>query len=86
MPAWVFRALIVISVAGFPVAAALAWIYDVSGRRIRRSGEAAAEPVEALGIRLIRVFFAVAAHLSDHTARRSTVARCFCPIKEGRGP
>lgn len=36
LPGWVMTALIVVAVAGFPVAVVLAWIYDITPRGIRR--------------------------------------------------
>ena len=36
LPTWVMPALIVLVVAGFPVALALAWMYDITPRGIRR--------------------------------------------------
>ncbi len=41
-PEWVMRALVIALAAGFVVAVALSWIYDVTSRGVERTGETAA--------------------------------------------
>ena len=48
-PDWVLRALVIAAVAGVPVAALLAWVFDYTGRRLELQSEAS--PVPALGQR-----------------------------------
>jgi len=48
-PRWVLRALIVIAIAGFPVAAVLAWIYDFNAGHIHRDSKSVSVPAEPLG-------------------------------------
>ena len=36
LPAWAMTALIVVAIAGFPIALLLAWVYDITPRGIRR--------------------------------------------------
>jgi CheY-like chemotaxis protein len=44
LPDWSYRALVVLTIAGFPIAVVLGWVYDLSAAGIRRSGASAAPP------------------------------------------
>ena len=50
-PTWMLRALVLIAVAGFPIVAVLAWIYDITERRVVHEAEQADATVPALGSR-----------------------------------
>jgi tRNA A-37 threonylcarbamoyl transferase component Bud32 len=44
LPAWAYRALVAATLAGFPVALVLAWIFDITASGIRRTRSATAAP------------------------------------------
>ncbi len=50
-PTWMLRALVLIAVAGFPLVAILAWVYDITESRVVRDAEHAEAAVPALGSR-----------------------------------
>lgn len=52
-PRWILRALIIAAVAGFPVAAVLAWVYEISDWRISREADVSTAPVPAFGGRKV---------------------------------
>lgn len=53
-PGWLYSALVVAVLAGFPVAMVLAWVFDVTGGRVRRTSSADA-PAEAGSGRALKI-------------------------------
>lgn len=52
VPEWVFRGIVIVTIAGFPVAIALAWIYEITSAGIKRDEEVQRERIpRALGRR-----------------------------------
>jgi len=53
MPDWVFRAIVITALAGFPVTAVLSWVFDVSVRPAAREGadgSSTGDPVTVAGL------------------------------------
>jgi TolB-like protein/tetratricopeptide (TPR) repeat protein len=48
-PDWAYRLLVVAGISGFPIALALAWVYDITPRGVRRTDAAGARAGDAAG-------------------------------------
>jgi hypothetical protein len=76
-PEWALRVLIIAAVVGFPIAAVLAWIYDISAQGIVVQGEATDTDVPAIGglkanfvvigVLLVALVFSVYLNISDES-------------------
>ena len=76
-PEWALRVLIIAAVVGFPIAAVLAWIYDISAQGIVVQGEATDTDVPAIGglkanfvvigVLLVALVFSIYLNISDES-------------------
>ena len=77
-PPWMLRGLIIVAIAGFPVAAVLAWAYDLSVRGVEREGDVVGASVPAagsrkldfvvIGVLLVALSFSVYLNVTDDPA------------------